>query len=112
MSSASLNSSRPFGPISPSVSALGHADPSQYMSHTTEEFEDQFAEPGSRTSILGPMPSFSTHSVLSQPTIRSVGGTTVTSDDTEVTGTTLTSGSEHAMSMPTPWFQERMRAEI
>ncbi|KAG2116887.1 hypothetical protein BD769DRAFT_1058247 [Suillus cothurnatus] len=110
MSSASLNSSRPFGPISPSVSALGHADPSQYMSHTTEEFEDQFAEPGSRTSILGPMPSFSTHSVLSQPTIRSVGGTTVTSDDTEVTGTTLTSGSEHAMSMPTPWFQERMRA--
>ncbi|KAG1842490.1 hypothetical protein DFJ58DRAFT_806033 [Suillus subalutaceus] len=112
MSSASLNSSRPFGPISPSVSAFGHADPSQYMSHTTEEFEDQFAEPGSRTSILGPMPSFSTHSVLSQPTIRSVGGTTVTSDDTEVTGTTVTFGSEDVMSTPTPWFHERIRAEI
>lgn len=82
------------------------------MSHTAEEFEDQFAEPGTRTSILGPMPSFSTRSVLSQPTIRSVGGTTVTSDDTEVTGTTVTSGSEDAMSTPTPWFQERLRAEI
>jgi hypothetical protein len=82
------------------------------MSHTNEEFEDQYVEPGSRTSILGPMPSFSTQSVLSQSTIRSVGGTTVMSDDTEVTGTTLTSGSEHAMSTPTPWFQERMRAEI
>jgi hypothetical protein len=112
MSSASLNSRRPVGPISPSVSAFGHADPSRYMSHTNEEFEDQYLEPGSRTSILGPMPSFSTQSVLSQSTIRSVGGTTVTSDDTEVTGTTLTSGSEHAMSTPTPWFQERMRAEI
>ncbi|KAG2363802.1 hypothetical protein BDR07DRAFT_875654 [Suillus spraguei] len=111
-SSASLNSNRPFGPISPSVSALGHADPSQYMIHTTEEFEDQFVEPGSRTSILGPMPSFSTHSALSQPTIRSVGGTTVTSDDTEVTRTTVTSGSEDLMSTPTAWFQERMRAEI
>lgn len=111
-SSASLNSSRPFGPISPSVSAFGHADPSRYMSHTTEEYEDLFAEPGSRTSILGPMPSFSARSALSQPTIRSVGGTTATSDDTEVTRTTVTSGSEDATSMPTPWFQERMRAEI
>ncbi|KAG2341165.1 hypothetical protein BDR05DRAFT_965493 [Suillus weaverae] len=112
MSSTSLNSSRPFGPISPSVSAFGYADPSRYMSHTTEEYEDQFAEPGSRMSILGPMPSFSTRSVLSQPTIRSVGGTTVTSDDTEATRTTVTSGSEDAMSTPTPWFQEPLRAEI
>jgi predicted membrane-bound mannosyltransferase len=94
------------------VSAFGHADPSRYMSHTTEEYEDLLAEPGSRTSVLGPMPSFSARSVLSQPTIRSVGGTTATSDDTEVTRTTVTSGSEDATSMPMPWFQERMRAEI
>ncbi|KAG1728887.1 hypothetical protein EDD22DRAFT_853213 [Suillus occidentalis] len=77
-----------------------------------EEYEDLFAEPGRRTSILGPMPSFSARSMLSQPTIRSVGGTTATSDDTEATRTTVTSGSEDAMSMPTPWFQERVRAEI
>ncbi|KAG1789310.1 uncharacterized protein HD556DRAFT_1399087 [Suillus plorans] len=111
-SSASLNSSRPFGPISPSVSAFGHADPSRYTSHTIEENEDQFAEPGSRTSILGPMPSFSTRSMISQPTIRSVGGTTVTSDDTEMTRTTVTSGSEDVISTPRTWFQERLRAEI
>ncbi|KAG1720001.1 hypothetical protein EDD22DRAFT_1027873, partial [Suillus occidentalis] len=86
-SSASLNSSRPFGPISPSVGAFGHADSSRYMSHTTEEYEDLFAEPGSRTSILGPIPSFSARSVRSQPTIRSVGGTMATR-------TTVTSGSE------------------
>ncbi|KAG1723139.1 hypothetical protein EDB19DRAFT_1834699 [Suillus lakei] len=84
-SSASLNSGRPLGPISPSVSAFGHTDPSRYMFHTAEEYEDPFAEPGSRTSILGPMPSFSTRSVLSKPMIRSVDDTTVTSDDTEVT---------------------------
>jgi hypothetical protein len=94
------------------VSAFGHADPSWHMSHTTEEYEDLFTEPGRRTSILGPMPSFSAHSMLSQPTIQSMGGTTATSDDTEATRTTVTSGSEDAMSMPTPWFQERMRAEI
>ncbi|KAG1717323.1 hypothetical protein EDB19DRAFT_1364470 [Suillus lakei] len=84
-SSASMNSGRPLGPISPSVSAFGHTDPSRYMFHTAEEYEDPFAEPGSRTSILGPMPSFSTRSVLSKPMIRSVDDTTVTSDDTEVT---------------------------
>ncbi|KAG2363760.1 hypothetical protein BDR07DRAFT_1403214 [Suillus spraguei] len=98
---------------SASLNALGHADPSQCMIHTTGEFKDQFVELGSRTSILGPMPSFSTRSALSQPMIRSVGGTTVTSDDTEVTSrTTVTSGSEDVMSMPTAWFQDRMRAEI
>ncbi|KAG0705771.1 hypothetical protein DFH29DRAFT_872738 [Suillus ampliporus] len=110
-SSGSLNSSRPLGPISPSVSAFGHADPLQYMSRTTEEY-DPYAEPGSRTSILGPMPSFTSHSVLSQPTIRSIGATTVTSDDTEVTRTTITTGSEDTTSTPLPWFQEAMRAEI
>ncbi|KAG2115000.1 hypothetical protein DEU56DRAFT_841451 [Suillus clintonianus] len=110
-SSASLNSGRPLGTISPSVSAFGHADPLRYMSHTAEEYEDPFAEPGSRMSILGPMPSFTAHSVLSQPTIRSVGDTTVTSDDTEMTRTTVTSGSEE-MSGPVPWFREPMRAEI
>lgn len=73
-SSASLNPSRPFGTISPSVRAFGHADPLRYMSHATEEYEDLFAEPGSRTSILGPMSSFSARSALSQPTIRGVGG--------------------------------------
>ncbi|KAG2147709.1 uncharacterized protein EDB93DRAFT_1205927 [Suillus bovinus] len=112
MSSASLHSSRPFSPISPSVSAFGHADSSRYMSHTIEENEDQLAEPGSRTSVLGPMPSFSIRSLLSQPTIRSVGGTTVTSDDTEMTRTTVTSASEDVISTPRAWFQERMRAEI
>ncbi|KAG1742032.1 hypothetical protein EDB19DRAFT_693434 [Suillus lakei] len=84
-SSALLNSGRPLGPISPSVSAFGHTDPSRHMFHTAEEYEDPFAEPGSRTSILGPMPSFSTRLVLSKPMIRSVGDPTVTSDDTEVT---------------------------
>ncbi|KAG1735360.1 uncharacterized protein EDB91DRAFT_1145116 [Suillus paluster] len=103
-SSGSLNSSRPLGPISPSVSAFG-------MSHI-EEYEDPYAEPGSRTSFLGPMPSFTSHSVLSQPTIRSVGATTITSDDTEVTRTTITSGSDDMTSTPLPWFQEPLRAEI
>ncbi|KAG2088540.1 uncharacterized protein F5147DRAFT_789369 [Suillus discolor] len=37
VSSALLNSSRQFDPIPPSVSAFGHADPSRYMPHTTEE---------------------------------------------------------------------------
>ncbi|OAX41894.1 hypothetical protein K503DRAFT_854317 [Rhizopogon vinicolor AM-OR11-026] len=111
-SSGSLNSHRRQGPISPSVSAFGHADPMQYMSRATEEYEDPNTEPGSRTSILGPMPSFTSRSVLSQPTIRSVGATTVTSDDTEVTRTTITMGSEDTTSAAVPWFQEPMRAEI
>lgn len=108
-SSGSLNSNQRPGPISPAVSAFGHADPLQYMSRATEEYEDS----GNRASILGPMPSFTARSVLSsKPTIRSVGATTVTSDDTEVTRTTITTGSEDMMSVSAPWFQELMRAEI
>jgi len=111
-SSGSLNSHRRQGPISPSVSAFEHADPMQYMSCATEEYEDSNAKPGSRTLILGLMPSFTSRSVLSQPTIYSVGATTVAGDDTEVTRTTITMGSEDTTSAAVPWFQEPTRAEI
>lgn len=82
------------------------------MSRATEQYDDPNAELGNRSSILGPMPSFTARSVLSQPTIRSIGATTVTSDDTEVTRTTVTTGSEETTGAPAPWFREPMRAEI
>jgi len=55
------------------------------------------------------MPSFTVRPVLSQPTIRSIGATTVTSDDTEVTRTIITTVSEDTMGAPIPWFWEQMR---
>ena len=110
-SSGSLNSNRRPGPISPAVSAFGHTDAFYSTSRATEEFHDLNAGPGSRTSILGPMPSFTARSVT-QPTIRSVGDTTVMSDDTDVTRTTITTGSEDMTGASVPWFREPMRAEI
>jgi len=82
------------------------------MSCTTEQYEDPIAEPGNRSSILGPVPSFTARFVLSQPTIRSIGATTVTSDDTEVTRIIITTGSKETTGAPIPWFREPMRAEI
>ncbi|KAG1741249.1 hypothetical protein EDB19DRAFT_1907949 [Suillus lakei] len=74
-SPASLNSGRPLGPISPSVSAFGHTDPSRCMFHTAEEYEDPFAEPGSRTLIL----VWVTQQVMSDDTevTRAAGGNVV-----------------------------------
>ncbi|KIJ62994.1 hypothetical protein HYDPIDRAFT_114155 [Hydnomerulius pinastri MD-312] len=78
-------------PISPALSAFGASvnDSGRVSAQEMEELPSPTSEGASRMSFLGPMPSFTARSTMSAPTIRSVGATT-TSDDTEVTRTTVT----------------------
>ncbi|KAH7884898.1 hypothetical protein F5I97DRAFT_1516225 [Phlebopus sp. FC_14] len=80
-------------PISPAISAFGTGvTESGRLSREMEELPSPLFEEPNRISILGPMPSFTARSVRTSPTIRSVGATT-TSDETEVTRTTVTTGT-------------------
>ncbi|KAF9220714.1 hypothetical protein BS17DRAFT_787035 [Gyrodon lividus] len=98
-SSGSLHSGSSFGrhmggtnfPISPAVSAFGAGGTDSARISTLEELSSPTSDGPSRVSVLGPMPSFA-RSTMSAPTIRSVGATT-TSDDTDVTRTTMTAGT-------------------
>ncbi|KAF9231363.1 hypothetical protein BU15DRAFT_56224 [Melanogaster broomeanus] len=88
--SGSLSGRRTGGtgfPISPAVSAFGVGNRISIL----EELPSPTSDVPSRISVVGPMPSFA-RSTMSAPTIRSIGATT-TSDDTEVTRTTVTTGT-------------------